>query len=333
MKLDKIIIQESPEQYESLALALQAVAKADGAQLHYDDICAALGTSFTAVSTTFDPVPGWWMTYGRDIFVVPAAKLFGIELRPLHHQRVGINMLAADEFHQHFEKSYKPLIRQALKNNQPVLTWQGWPEFRWPFWGVITKQSNDTLEGTTMWSNGINQQLIEPAMQCYVVEFCDPIEPPRDKLFATAIRHVDSCMNRAPFVPAILDPEVPAIVTGPTAFNAWEDWLESEHFGNPDQDQSWNEHRQNAEFIAAARMSAARFLNRQKDIAGHDQLEIIDQAVACCESIAERLTEARDEQKVRTLFATEQGRQTLLQAVHAAEADDRRLAMQVEQLL
>ena len=47
--LDRILIREGEGEYESLALALRAVASAVGIELDYDDLCAALGVSFTAV--------------------------------------------------------------------------------------------------------------------------------------------------------------------------------------------------------------------------------------------------------------------------------------------
>ncbi|UCD28211.1 MAG: hypothetical protein JSV03_14135 [Planctomycetota bacterium] len=332
MKLDAITIREGQDEYESLALAIRAVAAVADVELDYDDLCAALGASFTTVSTPVEPSPGWWLTYGRDVFLLPAAKLFGLELRPLHAPAVGIDMLVADEFVQHFEQSYKPLIRAALDNKQPVIAWQGWPDFCWPFWGVITAVTGNEFEGTTMWAEGKRQQLGQPALQCYVVERCQPMEPPRDKLFATAMKHADAYMNHAPYATAVLGANSPNIVTGPAALDAWEDWLSGEDFGDPTEDESWNEHRQHAEFIATGRLSAARFLNRHREIMSKDRLLIINEAIACCESLVNRLTDSRDEKRVKSLFATDKGRQKLLQTIHAAEADDRRLAMQIELL-
>ena len=329
--LDEILIREGEGQYESLTLALQAVAAAERVELDYDDLCAALGVSFAAVSTDAVASPGWWLTYGRDAFLEPAARLFCIELRDLHPPDVGVDMLAADEFSQHFEASYEPLILRALENGQPVLALQGWPDFRSSFWGVITGQTNAGFEGTTLWSGGERQRLVAPAVQCYVVERCEPVVPRRSDLFAMAMRHADTFLNRAPF--AAPSPAVaPSIVTGPAAFDAWEEWLESGEFGDPDTDASWNEHRQHAEFIAASRDSAARFLRRIREVASKDLGETVDQAIACCESVVDRLADSRDESKVRSLFATSRGREKLLQAIHAAEADDRRLGMHVEQL-
>ena len=333
MNLDWIIIREAPDQYESLALALQAIAAADDVELDYDDLCAALGVSFSAVSTTAEPSPGWWLTYGRDAFVKPAARLFGLELRALHPPNVSVDMLAADEFPQHYEASYKPLIRAALENGQPVLAWQGWPDYRWPFWGVITAQAGSDFDGTTLWTEGRRQRLTGPAKQCYMVEACDPAVPRPAHLLAMAMQHADAYMNRGPFACVAPGAEAPAIVTGPAGFDAWEQWLQSDDFGDPSEDPSWNEHRQHAEFIAAARQSAARFLRRFQLVVDEDRARILGEAAACCDSLVSRLADSRDQEKARILFASRPGRRTLLQAVNAAEADDRRLAMHLEQLV
>src|SRR5690606_11352344 len=111
-----------------------------GATFDYDDLCAALGVSFAAVSVGSESSPGWWTTYGRDAFLAPAARLFGLHVRDLHPPEVALEMTGAEEFGQHWELSYKPHIQQALRNGQPVLAWQGWPDVRWPFWGVVTAE-------------------------------------------------------------------------------------------------------------------------------------------------------------------------------------------------
>jgi len=332
MNLNQIVIRDAEQEYESLALSLRAIAAAADVELDYDDLCAALGVSFAAVSTGIEPSPGWWMTYGRDLFLQPAARLFGFELRPIQPFQVGLGMVQAGEFAQHFEQSHKPLILRALENNQPVIAWQGWPDFRWPFWGVITGFENNQFTGTTIWTNGQIQYLTEPALQCYVVERCDPYLPPRDQLFAMSIGHAHAYMNQAPYDPMIFDTTPPTIVTGPQAFDAWENWFEKTDFKAPANAQCWNDHRQHAEFLGAARSSAARFLNRCRDVADPEQLEWIGSAIDCCESMVNRLAESRDEVMVQSLFSTYQSRQKLLETIHAAEADDRRLAMQIEQL-
>lgn len=332
MKTIPIIVREQAGQCESLALALQAIAASAKVDLDYDDLCAALGVSVAAVSVRSEPAPGWWMTYGRDAFLEPAARLFGIELRDLHPPDVAADMVEAEEFPQHFDASYRPLIARAVENGQPVLVWQGWPDVRALFWGVVTGLDGDDLVGTTLWSGGQPQPLTGPALQACVVERLEPVQPRRDALFAMAAHHADAYMNRALYAPPPGAMVPPNLVTGPAAFDAWETWLGSGDFKDPAAAESWREHRQHAEFVAEARRSAARFLRNWGDAAPETQKSLILEAADCCEALARRLAPSCDEETVRESFVTPAGRDKLLAAVHAAEADDRRLAMRIEQL-
>ncbi len=324
----QITIQESPGETESLAVCLRSIAAAAGVPLDYDDLCAALGVSFAAVSSVSDSSPSWWMTFGRDAFLTPAARLFGLSLRDLQPPDVGVEMAGADEFSQHFELSYKPLIRAALRNGQPVLAWQGWGDEGWPLWGVITAEQGDTFEGVTLWSGGRSLTLTRPALQCYVVEEADPFAPNRTALLTTALTHADAYMNRAPFQPTLPEAGAAPIVTGPAAFDAWEAWVSSGAA-----EFAWNEHRQHAEFVAGARESAARFLGGMRPIIPEAARDTLEQAIACCESIAQRLAASRDPQTAPALLAGTQARERMREVLTAAEADDRRLAMHIEELL
>ncbi|MBI4579352.1 MAG: hypothetical protein HY718_06590 [Planctomycetes bacterium] len=332
MDLESIVIREEAGRYESLALGLQAVARAADGELDYDALCAAMGVSLAAVSLRSEPAPGWWMTFGRDAFVESAAKLFGIRLRNLHPPDVGVEMVAADEFPQHFEASYKPLILTALGNEQPVLAWQGWPDASAMFWGVVTEAGDAGLRGTTLWAGGERVPLTGPALQCYVVEECDPQDPPRDQLLAMALRHADAYMNRAPLTPVVAGLTMPVLVTGPAAFDAWEEWLAGGEFGATDRDPAWREHRQHAEFLVAARRSAVTFLNSIREIIPSEQQNLVDQLLDTCAAQVTLLGPSCDENGARASFSSPAGRQTLLEAVHRAEAADRRIAMMVEEL-
>jgi len=331
MDLNTINVREEAGRYESLSLALRAVAEAARGQIDYDALCAALGVSFCAVSVRAEPAPGWWMTYGRDAFVEPAARLFGIRLRNLQPPDVGVEMSRAVEFPQHFDASYLPLIQRALENGQPVIAWQGWPDASAMFWGVITAASGEGLEGVTLWAGGERVRLVSPAVQCHVVEECSPQLPPRDRLFGMAMRHADAFMNRAPFAPVPAGAEPPAMITGPAAFDAWERWLAETEFGPVEQDAAWREHRQHADFVAASRRSAVAFLESMREIIPAQRRDDMSEGIRCCQEVADLLSPSIEEAIVREAFTSAAGREQLLAAVHAAEAADRRLAMLVEQ--
>lgn len=331
VNLDSIILRQEPGQYESLALALRAVIEAAGGEADYDPLCAALGVSFAAVAVRVEPAPGWWMTCGRDAFLAEAASLFGLRLRDLHPADVGIEMAGADEFPQHFDASYLPLIQRALTNGQPVLTWRGWPGVSEPFWGVLTGSTAQGLTGVVMWSQG-PQPLERPALQAYVVEDCTPVLPPRDRLFHLAMQHAHAYMNLAPFAPVLPGMGEPALVTGPAAFDAWERWLDPAQDLIRTADEPWREHRQHAEFIVTSRQSAGRFLGDMLEMLPAEQRSCATEAQQECQAVVEHLSPSCDESFVRECFTGRSGIERLLAAVHAAEAADRRLAMQVEQL-
>jgi len=326
MDLNTITMKAGEDERESLAVALRAVAAAGGVELNYDDLCAALGVSVTAVATRLEPTPGWWTTYGRDLFVEPAAALFGISLRNLHPPDVGIELLTADEYAQHFEASYTPLIRRAVENGEPVLAWQGWEDMSWPFWGVITGADESGLIGTTLGWESNRVRLAGVALQCYVIERCEPGQPRRGDLFEMAVHHADVYMNRAPLSP--VGPEPPIIVTGPSAMDRWEHWLVSEDV-TPE---VWNDHCYHAACISAARESAARFLLSCRQVAGADGAELVNDAMAHCQALAAQLTDSCDADGVQKKFATPGGREELRRSVQLAEAEDRRLALCIERL-
>ena len=113
MNLDAIAIHAKHGEYESLALTVRALARSVTAELDYDELCAALGISLVAVAGPAEASPAQWLSYARDAFLVTTVRLFGMHLRNLRPPEVGVDMLRADGFQQHFELSYKPLIQRA----------------------------------------------------------------------------------------------------------------------------------------------------------------------------------------------------------------------------
>lgn len=329
MKLDRIRITETPGQTESLALSLQAIAASQSVELDYDNLCAALGASFATVSTLFEAMPGWWMTYGRDLFLEPAARLFGFWLRPLQPPETALALPTAEQYPQHWELSYVPLIRRAIENGQPVLVWRGWPDSRGAFWGVITQATEAGLAGTTLWSHGELVPLSAPAMQCYVVEGFDGGEAPCDQLLSMALQHADAFLNRAPFAPPIGDPGPAQVVTGPAAFDAWEHWFQGDGVLQPG---AADEQRQHAEFVSASHRSATRFLRSVQTLVGEALATTMTDAIEYADAVVQWLEESRDAEAVAALMGDPHGRQRLLAAVHAAEAAERLLASRIEEL-
>ncbi len=330
MNLGTVVLPEEPGRYESLAICLQGVAESVRGQIDYDDLCSALGLSMTTVSAGSIDAPGWWMTCGRDLLVEPVAELFGIRLRNLHPPGMGVELYGADEFEQHFEASYEPLIARAIENGQPVLAWRGWPDLGAYHWGVITGVDDQGFTGRTIWRGGQIDRLVEPTYQCYVVEECEPVAPPLERLFKSTVRAANVYINQAPFAPLTGGGGPLRLVTGPAAYDAWELWIE--HLADAEAATAWTEHRQHAEFITASRRSAIAFLKKYASVAGPDRRDVLAEMVAHCEAVVEQLAESVDEQRAASAFRTRGGRERLLAGVHAAEAAERRLAAIIESL-
>lgn len=330
MLLQRITWRESPGQHESLAVAVRSVLSAGRIETDYDDLCAALGTAFAAVSVDDGSPPGWWMTYGRDLFLAAAAGLCGLRLRDLHPPDVGLDMTAAEEFAQHYESSCRPLIEEALRHDQPVIAWRGWPGEAWGDWGVITAAGRAGLEGFAPGCGGRRVVMTEPAVQCYVVEELDPVEPEPWQIMRMAVRHADVFMNCAPLIaPTSLRPR---IRTGPAAFDAWQDWLRREDCVGTPQAPGWCEHHRHADLVSSARASALRVLQRGLLTLGPQARSLLTDAAAACAALIEALAESRDPARAEALLADPRGREKLLEAVTRAEAADRRLAMIIEEL-
>jgi hypothetical protein len=220
MDRSKIEITGFSEGRESLVVTLQAVARAGGGEVDYDELSGAMGISFAAVAVPSMDTPGCWLCYGRDLYVEASARLFGISLRDMHPTEVGVDMLEAGQYPQHFDFSYKPLIRAALANQQAVVAWQGWADDDRHAWGVVVKEEDGVFLGATPRSGTVRRKLVASSYQCYVVESCIPATPGRKQLLEASIRHANGFLNESPFVGQ-------EILTGPPALRAWRNWLEN----------------------------------------------------------------------------------------------------------
>ena len=75
----------------SLTEALVAVAGEGGCAIDVDELHAALGLSLMMVAVPEED-PGSWATHARDAFLIPAGRLFGLEIREIHPPEAGIPM-------------------------------------------------------------------------------------------------------------------------------------------------------------------------------------------------------------------------------------------------
>lgn len=331
MILEAVTIQASPREHESLAIALRAIARMGGVDPNYDEICAALGISLVAIVGPAESSPALWPTFGRDAFLAPTARLFGIHLRDLHPPEVGVDMLWAEEFAQHFDLSYKPLIRQALQNEQPVLAWGGWAGDPTPRWGVLTTAADEDLLGVVPGTLD-PVQLSHPALQCYVVEHYEPRTPSSEEVFDTAMTHAHGFLTRSTALFQHLTPPGSKIVAGPAAFDVWATWLQSQRPGN-EADPAREAFRIYTKTLCSARTSAARFLARSDAAQGPSHAAMMDAIMHACDSFAAELGLLCRPAEVHALWQTAEGHQELLENIRTAQAIDRQIADCVSRLV
>lgn len=289
MDLSSILIRKPDDHGESLVRAVQVVGRAAKVELDYDDLSAALGLSFLVCAPRGEVCPQDWSDYAQDWNLIEAARLFGLELRPLHPPEAADGLERAAEFGLHFEDSYAPLIRMALEHNQPVLAWQGWSGPRNMQWGVITGTGGDGVgfRGTTVGGTGQTVALRAPAVQCYVVEFGvgrTPIEPELMRFAVRAARRV-------------VRNEIPAtfgVTTGAAAYDAWLDWLKRKPTAAETAAARAAAHAGLACRIAAARQSAIAFLTRYREAAPPASQPAVDATIQQCSAVVDLLRSAGD---------------------------------------
>jgi hypothetical protein len=325
MDLSSLLIRNVEERFGSLALSLVSLLRWAGGNVHHRDVNAALGLSLRTVAVRGAVSPGWWPTYGSDRFLVEAAAMWGVRLRPLHPPEAAVGLDQSEAFDQHFEASYSPLIRDALEHGQPVLAWQGWPDARASLWGIITQSSPEGLgfSGTTMWSRGQDVPLVRPALQLYVVEEIDLRRPSHEELFQAAVGRFRVLLQE----PQAVDPNV---VLGSAAYDLWLEHLEHPVDGVSDDDGRGHVHY--ARCLTADRSAGIRFFRHYRDGSEGESRHLIDAILAECRGEVDVLGTLRDNRDVRLLIESAEGRRALTAGVRAAQSFERAMAAAVNAL-
>ncbi len=293
---------------------------AAGGEPCYRDINAALGLSFMVCVRDTRRSLASWMTEGRDVFLIPTAALFGIRLRELHPPGAAVGLETLPEFAQHFEASYRPLIKTAIENNQPVLVWRGWPGDAAEQWGVVTAISDEGIGlcGATVTSGGDEVVLTAPPVQMHIVEEIKPKVPPEGELLRLAVRNAR----------LVLEDKTDrrfGITTGPDVYRSWRQRLPSEKASETEPAADAKSHHRMAEAIVHARRSAVEFLSHHCERLGNPARVAIDGAVVECRGVIRALLPFCDLGTVRGLLQSEEGREKLAGGIKSAQAHEARL--------
>ena len=285
MSLSSILISNGPTPSESLTRSLRAVLAWAGLQVDYDEVNTALGLSFLICAREEEPSPTAWKYLARDVCLAEAAGLFGVRARALHPRPAAEGLAATPEYQGHFVDSYVPLIKQSLRENQPALTWQGWPGEMAPLWGVLTGETDAGL-GLSGVVTGSDEPvpLTSAAIQCYVVEEITPT--PQRPQAASVLRCGIDAVHRLGGHPA---GEPPDLISGPDAYDCWTRRLEAET-APP----AAAEHIAFATAVASNRQAAGRFLEaRQESLPGKLKPQI-ETLRASCQATVDALAQVID---------------------------------------
>ncbi len=314
MQISTITVRDISNRWESLSLCLQAIARWAGVELHFRSINAALGLSFMiSAPRRAELSPSWWMTLGRDAFLVETGRLFGLTLQPLELPPAVLADATSPEAFEAFAAEVHPRISAALGENKPVLAWQGWPDYHSYLWGVVTGECPGELgfEGTTMWAAGKRLPLSSPPACVYLVEETRPCQPDGDELFRFALSNIRKLIHGQA-------PVGDGVVTGMAAYDRWLSWLMTGPGPHPEGQRAGTAHHQMARFVTYNRESACRFVDHYKDGLHERMQPYLEAMLADCRGVINVLATARDLKAVEVLVGNEDGREALAAGVHAA---------------
>ena len=295
-------------------MCLQAVARWAGVELHFRSINAALGLSFMISAPRDTSISlSWWMTFGRDAFLMETGKLFGLEFRRLELPEAMQSSPGSPEALKAFQETVKPLITEALANDKPVLAWQGWPDYHKYLWGLITAEHSGEVgfAGTTMWASDKLLPLAELPARLYVVESTNPRQPESEELLHFAVRNTKKVVHN----------ELPAdsgVVTGLAAYDRWLEWLAADPEQHGKDDPGASGHYQMARFVTYNRESACRFVDHYKDGLHPKVRPFLEAMLADCRGVINTLATARDLKATEVLYGSDDGRHALAAGVRAS---------------
>jgi len=293
----------------SLPLAVRAVLQQAGHDVDLDDLCAVMGLPFLFTAVPDEPNLSRWLMYARDAFLIPAGRLFGLTIRELHPPDAARGLDRAEEFRQHFDASYRPLILRALEHNQPVLAWRGWPP---PFdlhWGLVTETCAEgvAFRGPVFESRDGHRDLVlqTPATQCYVVESIEPLPPQREAIFKMALWHAH-VICRTDLSNSL------NVLAGTRAFEEWHRRAQSDDWTTEESQKRFEQCVRLAHDVRTMFASVPRILEELSQTFGPDERQLMNFAATCCHKIITDLELLMDAWEVSRLVRIEHARKTIV---------------------
>jgi hypothetical protein len=270
-RLNLIHINEVGGPCASMVLSLQGMLEAYGRRTELWELAAVTGNAFMVTYAAAAPAKQRWNMYGRNAFLEPAARAFGLTLRDLHPPSAAPVPNTPPEFFAHFRDSYMPFVEIALSRDEPLLAWMGWPPPQEAVWGIITgiEPASKCCFGQTMYSRGKPVTMTGPAVQVYQVQEFAPAE-------AAAPVLIDAVLERAAIVlNNRLDPSF-GVLSGAAAFRRWREVLASGKEATDDAALPCSMHPMMIQAVIGGRQAAIRFFHSRRALASPSQHRIMD---------------------------------------------------------
>lgn len=304
----------------SLTRALAGILTSTGRAFDVDEVHVGLGLGLLFTSVPHEADWALWPAYARDMFLPSGARRFGLTVRALHPPDAAQGLIDADEFVQHFDASYRPLIARALENEQPVLAWRGWGDPRSLEWGVIEAVCEEGVgfRGTAYGRGeaAVAKTLVSPPQQVYVVESMEVTSPEPREVADALVAHTAAGLDGS------MDDRF-GVVTGAPALGEWSGLLGEIPSDVP-------------RFVGAHATLAASYLSSltalarvTKRIGRHDLGHLSESVTAigeCAAAVIERLTPLGDVAILEAAVTSPQDMNDLRERIIAAKKTVEQLA-------
>jgi hypothetical protein len=189
-------------------------------------------------------------------------------------------------------------------------------------WGVLTHVQGDQLFGHTPGHSGRPVPLTGPALQVYIVE---ESQPPIPEVLSPDVLFVHVARQACEAWAGTWAPDS-GVLTGPAAYDAWQDTLRSAPAANAGKSPLRVQHSHATRLLLAARCCLAAWLRR---VPGK-QRELAARWADTCDRVAQLLRPYESPEAVRAVLAQPDGIQHVCRALENACALEAKVVKQLE---